>query len=91
MKRYCYYIIVLSMIFLTIMAPIARADDSLLWPRDVKFSHSYAFVAPVIADEWLYFPSFSYSTEMGWFGQLMKFRFTEQGTVLDLDGVPVLD
>ncbi len=51
MKRYCYYIIVLSMIFLTIMAPIARADDSLLWPRDVKFSHSYAFVAPVIADE----------------------------------------
>ncbi len=67
MKHHYRHIIVLYMIFLTIMAPIARADDSLLWPSDVKFSHSYAFVAPVIADEWLYFPSFSYSTEMGWY------------------------
>lgn len=91
MKRHYRYIIVSSIISLTLTTPIARADDSSLWPSDVKFSHSYAFVAPVIADEWLYFPSFSYSTEMGWFGQLMKFRFTEQGTVLDLDGVPVLD
>lgn len=47
----------------------------------------YSFTAPVIAGEWLYLSLFNYSSENGWHGQLKKFRFTDNGRVLDQNGM----
>ncbi len=91
MTLYYRHLIVSFVFFLDMLASDAQAGDTSLWSDGVSFSHAYAFSAPVVADEWLYFPSFKYSTDLGWSGQLKKFQFTEHGSVLDRDGKAALD
>lgn len=64
-----------------------QGEDITLWKDETQFSHPYSFTAPVIAGEWFYLSLFNYSSEDGWHGQLKKFRFADNGQVLDQNGI----
>ncbi len=80
-------IIYLLILMTTGIIPVAQSNDTDLWPDEKQFTHPYFFSAPVIAGEWFYFSSFSYSSEHGWLGRLNKFRFTDEGKVVDQNGI----
>ena len=69
------------------LIPVAQSDDIELWSDETQFTYPYSFSAPVIAGEWFYLSSFSYSSEHGWLGRLNKFRFTDDGKIIDQNGI----
>lgn len=86
-QYYRKVVIYLLILMFTGMIPVAQSDDIELWSDEKQFTHPYSFSAPVIAGEWFYLSSSSYSSEYGWLGRLNKFRFTAEGKVVDQNGI----
>ncbi len=84
-------IICLLALMFTGIIPVAHSDDVDLWSDVKQLTHSYYFSAPVITGEWFYLSSFGYSAEHGWSGNLKKFRFIDEGKVIDQNGISVFN
>lgn len=78
-------------IFCFVSFASAKSGDEYLWIENTNLPHSYGFSSPVITGDSIYFSSFDYLVDKGWFGRLQKFRLTQQGVILDKDSERAFD